>query len=257
MNEIFDATFRAMMAWQQIGLLLGGLVLLAIAGFLLAWLIHLRLTGRRVRARLVAVRMTERREGRSAGRWSGEMYYPVFEYPADGEVRRAEGNGGSNWLLNKLPGTEVDAYVRPDDPETVHRPGLMTLIVALLLSAGGIGLLGWALTTYEVSRFTILIGLVLAGWAALKIAWRMKPPSQWETRASFRQRQADRRRQKRAEGRLLSSDEIRERVATAAHQQRRWAPALVLVGIALIGLGAWLARDMHSSSPAPNAPPAA
>src|SRR5690606_24981637 len=59
MNDAaFDAFFSAAMAWNQVGLIAGGLVMLLIGGFLIACFFHTRRKGRKIAARLGGVRAT-------------------------------------------------------------------------------------------------------------------------------------------------------------------------------------------------------
>jgi len=240
----------AMLAWHQVGLLAGGLLLAGLAGLLLAWFAWMRTTGRKVAATIVGVRVRRRR--RSAERpptagHAGEMYHAVLEYIGPtGQPVRAETNGSSNWLAGRLPGTTVHGLVQDHDPTTVNRAGVGIVLLALLLGRAGVALVWTALTTYELNRFTLVAGVVLLAWLGAKLARSLKRRPAGAGWSAFRQRQAEKRRVKRAEGRLLTHEEIHERLRRLERQWRWSTPVLVLAGAGLVAGGVYLGQDLNA-----------
>ncbi|MCC7305775.1 MAG: DUF3592 domain-containing protein [Alphaproteobacteria bacterium] len=175
-----------------------------------------------------------------------EIYYPVYEYRAkDGTLVTADDGGGSSFLANKIPGTEVELLVKPEDPDRVARPGFLSLLFAFVFGGPGLLLLWIALTSFESNIFTVVFTLAVMGWAALKLKKAIIPKDQRGTKEAFRQRMREKREARRQEGRLLTQQEIRERLQLQAAQSGWGVLVLLLVGTALLALGTHLGQGMR------------
>lgn len=186
------------------------------------------------------------RAGKKPGH-TGEMYAAVYEYKnRTGETVRAEDGSSANWIGRNAPGAEVVLYASADDPQTVTRPGFLSLFFGLCFAGPGVGLLYMALTQYEFNVFTPVMALGFLGLGAFKVKKIIKPRSEWDTKKSFQSRRKAEKLAKRAEGRLLTVQEVRERVRYQDRQAALWTPVVVLLGAGLIAGGFWLSRDMRA-----------
>ncbi|QKK01967.1 MAG: DUF3592 domain-containing protein [Pseudomonadota bacterium] len=170
--------------------------------------------------------------------YAGEMYYPVFEYKLpNGELGRYEGDTGSNSFLSQLPGTECAVLVHPDDPEKIRKPTFAIPFIGLALAMPGAVMLYIAAASYEFTLISILMFLGITGFGAYKIGRLVKPRAEWETKAAFRARMAEKSRLKRQQGRILTPDEISDRIVYYVSLQKMWLPVMVLIGAGLIAGG--------------------
>jgi hypothetical protein len=177
--------------------------------------------------------------------YSSEMYHPVFEYKArDGTTIKGEGNTSSNWLGDKLPGQEVMLYIRSNAPDDINTPGMLGLVFGLVFTVPGAVMMYYALTKFEFNIFSALFGLGLLLYCGLKFKKIIRPRDQWLTKESFAALKKEKRKKKRGEGRLLTAQEIRERVQAQDRAACRWTPFLALAAVVMITGGVYLGQDM-------------
>lgn len=244
---MFDALFDAMFAWNQILLIFGGLVCLGIGVLLYGYTAGRRLSCVWAQGKIVDVRATGIKDDGTGKKFTGEMYYPVFEYKApDGTTRRNEDGGGSNWILGAIPGTEVKLLLDPKDAENIYRPSFVMPLIGLMFAAPGAGMLYVAFTHFEFNIFTLLLLLGGAAYIFLKIKKGIKPREQWEKKESFRARMNEKNSKKRAEGRVLTAQEVRDRVRVYDRYARIYMLVMGVTAAGLIYLGIHLGQGMQS-----------
>lgn len=229
---MFDAFFKIMTAYNALMLLLGGVVCLGIGGLLLGNAAMWRLHGRRVTAKVTGVLAESRRKE--------AMYYPVFTYTLDGVERRTESTGGSSSLTDKIPGTRVSIFVRPDKPDDCYVPSTALLAFGVVFSVPGIFLCWQAVKMFEGGLVTWLVALGLIGFLGMKIARLIKPRTEWETKSTFIARKQAERQQKRASMSLLSEDEVARLLQRQRKTSVAWIPVVLLLGGSLIAGGGYM-----------------
>jgi hypothetical protein len=247
-NNIFNMFFDAMMAYNQIGYMLAGLVCLAIGGGLTGWFIYGHLTGKRVKGRVASVRADGYVATPGSGKkypYNGEMYYAVYEYNGpDGTLLHSQDGSGSNNLGGKIPGAPVWLYLNPRDPYKIMRSGLLGLLFGLFFAVPGVLFLDVALTHFKFNIFTIVIPVFLVAHVFFRFQEKLKPH---ELRDKIMQIRTDIKTYKSAPGyspqppvkgaRELTMDEIRERLRVQSKINRQIAPVAALIGTGLIVLG--------------------
>ncbi|HEY8192078.1 MAG TPA: DUF3592 domain-containing protein [Alphaproteobacteria bacterium] len=254
-----ESAIYALAAWNQVGLIAAGLFMLALGGLLLAYPISRYFCCMRTTGRVVAVRATGiKEEGADSvpvkpafkshrkGPYTNEMYYALYEYTGrDGVVVRSEDGSGSNWLLGKVPGTEVKLMVPPDDPQGIYRQGFCMPLFGLMFTLPGLLMLYVAFAHFEMNIFTLVVGLVFIGWGGYKLSKHIKPRAEWDNRESFRKKRWERRAQKRSKGRALTTEEITVRVEAQEKTAQVHAPVLSLIGVIFIGVSLYMGQGMY------------
>jgi hypothetical protein len=237
---MFDLFFEGAIAFEQVMLLVAGLLCMGLGGLLVGYEIHRRLRGVRVTGTVIGVR--ESKPG---------MYQNVYRYMLPtGEMHEGTSDVGSNSTSGRHTGRTVELLVLADRPERVSEAGsyIAGAFGALLLT-GGLWPLYIAMTQWRVTPF---VWLVLAGciaYLAVRIRKHLIPESQ---RKSLPQWQAELRAKRLAElqampvrriEEILSKPEGHERAILEAKTGRIGRPALILAGIAAVGLAVYVGRD--------------
>jgi hypothetical protein len=253
-----EAAIHTLMAWNQAGLIVAGLFMLALGGLLLGYAVSRHFCCTRTRGRVVAIRATGIKEGgveappmkfrgQRKGPYANEMYYALYEYTAsDGTVVQSEDGSGSSWLRSKIPGTEVPLMVPPGDPQGIYRPGFCMPLFGLLFGLPGLLMIYVAFAHFETNIFTLLVGLAFIGWGGYKFSKHIKPRDEWNNRESFRKKREERRAKKRSQGRLLTAEEIAVRLAAQEKTARIYAPVMLLIGIIFFGIGIYTGEGMYA-----------
>ena len=103
--------------------------------------------------------------------FSGEMYYPVFEYQApNGERMEKVGSVGRNSLMGILPGKEVRLLMFPENPEKVRRPLTFLLVFGLIFLLPGLFITYQAFASFHGSFGALLMLLAIVGF----VGWRIR-----------------------------------------------------------------------------------
>lgn len=244
MDRLFDLFFDATIAWQQVGLIAGGLILALIGVALLLWFAQIFMRGEKVKARLVAVRAVAK-EKSGDGISAHEMYYPVYEYKnSRGETVRAEGNGGSSIIGNKVPGKVYNGYIMKGREDVVERPSFWLFLFALLFSAPGVFMIWMGMTKFPFNIYTAIFVVFILAWAVRKIRGIIKPRDEWETKNEFQGRMRQKRMEKREQGQILSETEIRARIhGKKDFGGRMTVPLMAFLGIIFIATGLYFIQD--------------
>lgn len=236
---MMDAFIGGMNAYQQVGMLLGGLLMIAIGGAILADFIWWRLKAKRYEGTITGVRC-----GTSTKSNQAAMYYPVIEYQ-NGEEKtvRGETDSGSSILSTKIPGRKVGILVMDRDPHTVRIKGYILPVLGVCFAVPGLFLLIAAFTSFDFSIYTVLIGTVLLGFIGYKVSKMIKPRDQWENVQAFRERKKQERVQKREAMEVLGLEQVHERLMQQDKTNLKFLPIAVLIGLILAGVGVHLALD--------------
>jgi hypothetical protein len=167
----------------------------------------------------------------------------VIEYVnAEGQRITADSDSSSSYLANKVPGREVKILVLPRDPRTARITGYAWPLIALLLGLPGIILLGVGVKGLELNLYTLLIALLLAAYAAVKLKKIVKPRSEWESTDQFQARMRRRRGERLAKMPLMGREQVLKRLAERDRKNRKWLPGMIAAGFLLIGLGLYLGQ---------------
>lgn len=184
-------------------------------------------------------------------RYSGEMYYPVYAYKAvNGDIVRIVSDTGSNMLSGKRLGKRVTLLLRGDDPHNARKPGLVMPLVGLVFLVPGILFSYLAVTTFEFSVMTPIVALGLGGAIYFKaknskLGKIIKPREMWENRTAFKVRMKKKFESKMTKGRLLTADEIRERMAAYDGYAIKWTPFAALIAVCIMAGGYYMYGDMQ------------
>ncbi len=177
--------------------------------------------------------------------YAGEMYSAVMEYAVpDGETIQAETDSSSNWLADKIPGTPVKLLVKPHDPESVRKVGWLGLIAGLIFAVPG-ALLLFVGIGMGMNIFTIVIGAAGLGYLGFKLFKTLRPRGEWDSIADFQKRMKAKSADKSKQGRILTHQEIRDRLRYHDRVAQLWQPFLVLMAAGFIGGGIYMAQDME------------
>jgi len=230
----FDFIVGSMMAWNQVGLFFGGSLMLAIGGAIIADFIWWRVTAEQFTGKIIGVL------------WDGKNYFPVIEYTNKiGTIIQANTNSGSSVLSTKYPGRQVKILVKPKDPETARIKGYVWFILGLIFAVPGLALCGVALTQYEFSLYTILIGLGVLGYGGFKLAKTIKPKEERENVNEFQSRKRKEWQEKREKMQSLSEREIKERLDKQDKANAKWMPVMMLLSLALFSGGLYLGNKQY------------
>ncbi len=176
------------------------------------------------------------------GAFSGEMYYPVYEYTdGNGAAVQAPSDSGSNWIGDKLPGTELTLFVRPDDPQSVATGSALWVLFGLLFFLPGAALLFYALSHMKFNIFVLGILAYLLGHGAWKLKKIIKPRDQRETGKQF---MARKRTERAAAGTPLSEQDIRDRLRVQERNSGSAMPILVVAAVLLVAGGAYVGHNL-------------
>jgi len=204
----------ALLAREQIMLLLGGIALVLLGGIFAADHVYWRMRARRYTGTLIGVR---ERSGR--GRQSHAVYFPVVQYTNEaGETITAETDTGSSSLKDKIPGGRVTLLVRHGKPREGRILGHIGLLFGLIFAAVGTLLGALALTQYAVNAWTFIVGVLLVAVLCVLGLWKLAKSERLETAQEFSARKYEERLKQKQAMPLLDMEEMRE----PARQHRSW-----------------------------------
>lgn len=241
-DAVFDLMFSGMMAFNQVGWMLGGLIFTALGGALLSNALYWRLKAMRVEGEIIGVR--EKKQG---------MYHNVYRYTLPtGESFEASSDTGSSLTGGRETGRRVALMVFPDKPDEVRESGgyLMGIFGAIFL-APGIWMFYMALTAYPVTPMT---GLVAVGMIVMlvKKARRFLIPkaerlsvTDWKNKKMATRRAEVSSLPVRSMEEILSAPETIEKLEKQRKSARIAAPLLLLFAGGLIWGGLYLGQKMR------------
>ena len=236
MKQIFDNSFDAMLAYYQVGLLVGAALCLGLGGLLLGHWLYYRWRGEKVAGCIIGIKQR------------GAYYHPVYRYTlASGKSYEAGSDTGSNDPSGMQTGKIVPLRVMPDQPESVHEARNYFLnAVGLFLVVTGIVLAYHALSSFPVTKWT-WGALALFGAFGIRKFWRTiipkdlrLPPAEWKRRKQVEFEAAP----------LQTLDQVLATPAGMKHTQaknfgrRQLKPILAIVGPLLILGGLYLGQQL-------------
>jgi hypothetical protein len=237
---MFDLFFEGAIAFEQVMLLVAGLLCMGLGGLLLGYEIHRRLRGVRVTGTVIGVR-----------EFKPDMYRNVYRYMLPtGEMHEGTSDVGSNSTSGRHTGRTVELLVLADQPERVSETGnYIAAAFGALLVLGGLWPLHVALTQWPVTPF---VWLVLAGCVAylvVRIRKHLIPESQRKSLPEWRAELGAKRLAElqaipvRPIEEILTRPEGAERAALEGKKRRIGKPVLLLAGIAVVGLAVYVGRE--------------
>jgi len=231
----------ALLAREQIILLLGGIGMVLLGGIFIADHWFWRLCAARYPGTLIGVR-----EKHPQGRTGNSVYFPVIEYTNEaGDRVTAETDTGSSGLADKVPGSPVTLLIREDKPREGRILGYTGLVFGLIFAAVGTVLGSIALTAYAVTAWTFIIGVLLVAVLLALGLWKLARAEQLETGREFSARKYRERLEKKQAMPLLKMEEIRPRLKNMEARAAKISPLMGLAGLAIAGTGHWMAQDLY------------
>lgn len=232
---------EALLAREQVILLLGGIGMTLLGGVFIADHVYWRMRARRFPGTLVGAR-----EKISPGQSSSSVYFPVVEYRDEhGERILCETDTGSSSLADKIPGRRVTLLVRTGKPFEGRILGITRLIFGPLFIVVGVVLGSIAVTQYQLSAWSFVVGVAILVTLALVGLKQLAASEQLETSRSFGDRKYQERLDEKRSLPLLAADELRPRLKRMNARARRLAPIMGFAGLALAATGHWLAKDLY------------
>ena len=230
--------FDSVQAFNQIGLFIGALICLGLAGLMLGSALNWRLHGVRVTGTVIGV--LDR----------GGTFTPVYRYVGpDGQTREAKSDTSSGAVASKETGRSVPLFVSPHEPAHVSEANSHVMeIIGVVLLAPGL-LLGYvALFHYPVTAATWVMTAVMLIYLAERAHRIFIPKAQRGSVAEWRaQRGLD------APIDLRAVKPIEQVTTVTAAQQsmrgqlqgnRKMAPLVGAFAIALLLVAAIQTRDI-------------
>lgn len=240
MNQAFELLATTMMAWNQVALFCGALLLLLLGGVIVADFIYWRVRAQRFNGVITGIR-------RGQGSSQRAIYYPVIAYSTlDGETITADTDSGSSSLANKIPGRKVSVMVLPRDVETARIKSTIWGVIGTLIAAFGVGLLTVAIDFSEINGTTVVIVAILLVWGFYKLKASIKPKSQRQDKADFRARKKSERQAKRQAMPLLNKQEVMQILNEHDRANKKLLPWMLGLGLMVFGGGVYLAKDLVS-----------
>ncbi len=187
--------------------------------------------------------------------YTGEMYYPMFEYQdLNGERKEQLGMVGTNSLLALKPGAKVRLLMFPDNPEKVRRASWLFMTIGIIMTLPGVVLLYIAATQYENTPLSFLFMLLIIGFIGFRVrgsissiegkieemngseAGKLSPRAYEETGNILQRGKSILQSIKQAKletggGRMLSAQEVLVRVKKQAGQAKVAGYILLLLAI--------------------------
>ena len=233
---MFQLVFSTLAAFKQVATFIAGLVCWGLGGLLLGNAVYWRLHAQRVQGEVIGVRR------------AGNCLNAVYRYvsPA-GETVEATSLEGSSSTRGKETGRRVPLWVIPEKPQEVQEAGnhVFTIIGVLLLGAG-VGLFWIGATVWRIGPMTWAVGALVLVHLLQKLRSIIAPKDKSLPRLPWRDLLAQ-MKAARAQAaapapvqqveELMARPEYRVNVIRQRTQLRRFAPIMVLVGVALLGLG--------------------
>jgi len=194
--------------------------------------------------------------------YAGEAYSPLYEYIAtNGETIQAEDTASarSNWIMGCLPGKKVILRVDPHDPTRIWKPGIGLPIFGLFFMAPGALFTYLGLANLELNILTILIILGIFSFIGFKaLRWYKKHQAKITTELNkLRADSPDGKiniiksikvtdKSKKLSTRLLTPDEIQERVLWCLPWMKAYVVFFFIAAIGLGGLSVHLGQNMKA-----------
>lgn len=110
--------------------------------------------------------------GRKAGaKYSGEIYYSVYEYQLpNGERHEHVSNMGSSLIGKNIPGRAVTVFVSARNAEKVKKPSYVLVVFGIIFLLPGLFVLHQAIETLEFNSMMFILPAAIIGYIAFKIS---------------------------------------------------------------------------------------
>lgn len=238
-DTVFDLFFNGMIAFNQIGWLLGGLIFSVLGGLLLGNGFYWRLRATRVEGEIIGVRQKKK-----------DMYHSVYRYTLpSGETMEATSDTGSNITSGRETGKRVTLMVFPDKPDQVRESGGYWMgIFGVIFLAPGIFMCYMALTAYPVTPMTGIIAIGMIAVIALRARKYIIPKEQRQTPADWMARKKKERHAEIEAAPVKPFEDVMSGPAWAekqvqAHKNARiGAPLTLIIAAGLIWGGIYLGQ---------------
>lgn len=235
---MFDLVFNGFAAFQQMGMLLAGLMCLGIGGLIIGNCLYWRQRAEHVEGTIIGVKQ------------DGVFYYPVYRYtlPSTGEEVEATSDSGTSSSAGMDTGKTLQLLVFADDPKKA-RPagGVLFYVIGLVFAIPGILFPYIALTTFPVNKFTLVALVGFSAYAAVKIHGKILPKGKRLSMDAFRAKAQSRLGNlpvQQIEA-LNATPDGQARIAQLHKNQRVATPILIVLGLALLAGGGYLAQKMQ------------
>ena len=186
--------------------------------------------------------------GKGSGeRYSGEIYYPVYEYrDGAGQTLISMAGSGSSSLLNKIPGRQATIYMNKHDSHKIGTASLLWLSIGLVFAAPGIGLVFLGIKNIEFSIFTVLIVLFFLGMPVVRFLRFYHSGKFKQIREQMKEKQEQMKVSPGLKGKELSHEEIDSRLAYQV-KVARWSNMIGIVLALSMLVGGYLWADHQHS----------
>jgi hypothetical protein len=227
--------FSSIDAWSQTGLILGGLFLfffaLALIGDFLWWQIKSSpykgtITGLRAKPGTRNL-----------------IYYPIVQYKNNvGETISAEANHGSSFLVNQVPGNEINILIMDSDKQTFRVKSSFWLGTGAFSFVLCFFLFYISFSSYDFTLYTALILVGFFGAAFFKVQ-RIISKKGLESVIDFRSKRLAEKKIKREEYPLLGRQQVLNEIKKRDQINIKCLPFSLIFGILILGTAMQLGLD--------------
>jgi len=239
---LFDMTFNAIAAFQQMMFFVAGLPLFALGTFFVVYALYWFFCAKRIPAIVIGVRK------------KGSIIYAVYRYAMpDGQIYETTSDTGSNLLRGKETGRPVVLRIFEDDPTEVRSDILGMILLGLLFGLPGLFLVYKALTDYDFTVMTLGAALIfgLVGLRRLHLLLRKQDGK--SGLATWRQQIKQKRRHRPINDMPLQTLEDYQQTPAARRQRalmheanRTGGPILSAIGVGMILLGLYIGNHTQA-----------
>ncbi len=241
-TSVFPLFIEALRSVNQVGYLVGGLVLFGLGLLIAGHEIHWRLHATRLIGTIVGVR--ER----------GGYYYTVYQYtlPTTGALIEATSSSGSTSIKGRTTGTNLSLLFFPDNPEQAEPAGSWFFIaVGVAFALPGLFLLGIAFRAGAPTSITALVFGIFLVFATFRIRAILVPRAvggQMSSVATWKKERQDRRKSELLAIPVRPAEQIQVTLRGSVMLVRKPTNPraaggfLILLGLILLAAGLWTAR---------------
>lgn len=237
---MFRFIVESIQAYNQVGYFIGALFCLGLGGLIfgnsLYWRVHaLRATG-------TIIGVIDR----------GGMYTPVYRYALpDGQTHEAKSDTSSGSTRGKETGRVVSLMISAHNPtEAREANNYLFDVIGILLIAPGLWLGYTALTAYPVTWMTWIMAAVIVFYLAERGHRTLIPKGQrlsiaeWRNQHGLGETAAIDLADVKPIEKILATSEVQQKQQTQWQNNKKAAPFVGLVAVALLGVGIYQAMDI-------------
>lgn len=239
---MFDMTFNAIAAFQQMMFFVAGLPMIALGVFFVIYALYWFIYAKRVPAIVIGIRK------------KGGIIYAVYRYAMpDGQTYETTSDAGSNLLRGKETGRPVVLRVFEDDPTEVRSDILGMILLGLLFSVPGAFFLFKALTSYDFTSMTLGAIIIFGFVGARRFYLMLRKQGNTSGFATWRQQVKQKRRHRPVNDLPLQTLEEYQQTPVGKRQRalmheanRTGGPILSGIGIAMILFGLYIGNHTQA-----------